>query len=83
MMEGTNQYRVVKDYYLSDEEETIEWHDHEVFNNFEDAWAKMKRLKNSGALSCTDMWWLNKKGEDFDISGQNLSRKLLWRVEWL
>ncbi len=83
MMEGTNQYRVVKDYFLPDEEENIEWHDHEVFNNFEDAWAKMKRLMSYGALSCTDMWWLNKKGEDFDISGQNLSRKLPWRVEWL
>ena len=82
-MEKVNQYRVVKDYYLSDEEGSTEWYDHEVFNNFEDAWAKMKRLKNSAALSCTDMWWLDKKGEDFDIPDQNLSRKLPWRVEWL
>ena len=43
-MEEVNQYRVVKDYYLPNEEGSIEWCDHEIFNNFEDAWAKMKKL---------------------------------------
>ena len=40
-------YRVIKDYYLPKDKETWdvkEWHDHEVFDDLEDAWAKMKRL---------------------------------------
>ena len=85
-MEEANQYRVIKDYYDPEDKETWdvkEWHDHEVFDNFQDAWAKMKRLMGYGLLSCTDMWWLDRKGEDFDIPDQSRSRKLPWRVEWL
>ena len=79
-------YRVIKDYYLPKDKETWdvkEWHDHEVFDDLEDAWAKMKRLMNSGVLSSTDMWWLDRKGYFFTFPGDHKSRKLPWRVEWL
>ena len=42
-MEEVNQYRVVKDYYLPNDKETWdvkEWHDHEVFDSFQEAWQK-------------------------------------------
>ena len=61
-MENVNQYRVVKDYYDPEDKKTWdvkEWHDHEVFDDFQDAWAKMKRLKESGVLSFTDRWWIS------------------------
>jgi hypothetical protein len=84
-MEEVNQYRVVKDYYLPNEEGSIEWCDHEIFNNFEDAWAKMKKLKNSGIVNCTDRWWIRKKGYAgiFQLPEVYWTRQLPWRVEWL
>ena len=65
-MEKVNQYRVIKDYYDPEDNETWdvkEWHDHEVFDKFQDAWAKMKRLifkvnnleKKYGSISALDL----------------------------
>jgi hypothetical protein len=87
-MEKVNQYRVVKDYYDPEDKKTWdvkEWHDHEVFDEFQDAWAKMKRLKESGVLSFTDRWWIERKGYSgiFQLPEPCWTRALPWRVEWL
>jgi hypothetical protein len=84
-MERATQYRVIKDYYLPTEKGSTEWHDHEVFNNFQGAWKKMKRLKDSGLLSVTDRWWIERKGYNgiFQLPSPWWTRKLPWRVEQL